>query len=460
EQDAEPAASEQSQASAGSDTDPEQPTQSPEQSGTDRPAGGNESVPSQETRRSQEREPDTGSGGGRAAGTESPGADRSGGGRQGAGRESSATPSPSSDEPRNAVDLETRAVPSLDPERSTPPQTETPPTTPEPATGSETSAPVRDAEPAPTPETDEDPAPPETADLEEEIAEREAEIERLEAELAETREERDDLAAEVERLESEVARLQDRLDEDTDAERRLSPAEAIQATNLFVEYESKSDATLSRAKAGSATPEEVAENLRLGVHTEFESAGVAVNSEPFDEWLRSTLEFRFAEWLVGTLIFEIRDTGHDEDLADLYEAIPEIRRVEFDGIVEVEVEEEGSTATREESFDIIFRHRMGDPLIVANLNDRREPATGGMMETLVTTAERVGQSTDSLAAAALVTSSFFESEALETVSEATRSGILSRDKRTSFVNLSRKRGYHLCLVAAREGNFHLEVPEL
>jgi len=49
---------------------------------------------------------------------------------------------------------------------------------------------------------------------------------------------------------------------------------------------------------------------------------------------------------------------------------------------------------------------------------------------------------------------------LETVAEATRSGILSRDKRKSFVNLSRKRGYHLCLVEARNENFHLEVPEL
>ena len=32
--------------------------------------------------------------------------------------------------------------------------------------------------------------------------------------------------------------------------------------------------------------------------------------------------------------------------------------------------------------------------------------------------------------------------------------------RASFVNLSRKQGYHLCPVEARNENFHLAVPEL
>ena len=59
-----------------------------------------------------------------------------------------------------------------------------------------------------------------------------------------------------------------------------------------------------------------------------------------------------------------------------------------------------------------------------------------------------------------MTTSFFEPGALETASEATRGGLLSRNKRKSFVNLSRKRGYHLCLVEARSENFTLTVPEL
>ncbi|MFT4923272.1 MAG: hypothetical protein ACI8XM_002498, partial [Haloarculaceae archaeon] len=108
----------------------------------------------------------------------------------------------------------------------------------------------------------------------------------------------------------------------------------------------------------------------------------------------------------------------------------------------------------------VLRDRMGNPLLVANLNDSREAASESMMERLITSAEHVGQSSDDLAAAFLVTRSFFEPPALETASEATRGGILNRGKQKSFVNLSRKRGYHLCLVEARNQNFHLAVPEL
>ena len=84
----------------------------------------------------------------------------------------------------------------------------------------------------------------------------------------------------------------------------------------------------------------------------------------------------------------------------------------------------------------------------------------GMMERLITSAERVGQSSGGFSGAFLVTESFFDPGALEIASDATQGGLLSRDKRKSFVNLSRKRGYHLCLVEARNENFHLAVPEL
>ena len=103
---------------------------------------------------------------------------------------------------------------------------------------------------------------------------------------------------------------------------------------------------------------------------------------------------------------------------------------------------------------------MGNPLVVANINDSREAATDAQMTDIVQTAERVGNSSKSLAGAFLVTSSFFEPEALETAEEATSSGLFSRDKRKSFVNLSRKDGYHLCLLEARNQEFHLAVPEL
>ncbi len=379
-----------------------------------------------------------------------------------------------------AADLETRSIPSLDPDRThLPQQDRSTPAEPEPtrATDSEPEGP---GEPSPSPTEDQTARVTEPGDasvlaeLEDELAEKEAEIEDLASDLADAEAERDELAAELEtvreerdeladrvdELESELARLEEEMGAATDAERRLTPNEAIEGTNLFVDYNSKGAATLAKAHDGTESPEDVAENLQLGVHTEFADTGVAVNGRAFDEWLRSTLHYRFAEWVVSTLLFEIRDTSHADDLVDLYDAIPEIRRVEFNGAVDVEYVEDGQEKAGREHFDVIFRHRMGDPLIVANLNESRDPATGSMMETLVTSAERVGQSADSLATAVLVTSSFFESAALETVSDATRGGILSRDKRTSFVNLSRKTGYHLCLVAARENNFHMEVPEL
>ncbi|TKX77227.1 hypothetical protein EXE53_27735, partial [Halorubrum sp. SD626R] len=58
------------------------------------------------------------------------------------------------------------------------------------------------------------------------------------------------------------------------------------------------------------------------------------------------------------------------------------------------------------------------------------------------------------------TESFFEPGALETAGDAVGGGLFSRSKRASFVKLSRKRGYHLCLVEARDGGFHMTVPDL
>ncbi len=413
-----------------------------------------------------------------------------------------------------AGDLETRSIPSLDPGKTqTPTRQSTSPPTPEPqqsrqpATGQDgrsaggngadaagarqesrqaeqasdaraTAGGAAEPEPEPQqPDPEPEQATPDSDTLEElesELADREAEIERLEgqledahqsrddlkADLEAVREERDELAEQVDRLEEELQRLEEEFGAATDAETRMTPSEAIEGTNLFVEYDSKGDATLGDAHGGSNSREEVGENLRLGVHTEFDDRTVAVGGQSFEEFLQGTLHYRFAQWVVGDLLFEIRDTGHADSLPDLYDAIPEIRRVEFNGAVDVEYVEDGQEKGGRERFDVIFRHRMGDPLLVANLNDARDPATGGMMESLVTSAERVGQTEDELASAFLVTSSFFESEALETVSQATKGGLLSRDSRKSFVNLSRKEGYHLCLVAARDRNFHMEVPEL
>ena len=310
--------------------------------------------------------------------------------------------------------------------------------------------------------------------LESDLEKREAEIGRLEDELASAtterdelreqleavREERDDLQTEVERLEGELDRLEEELGAATDAERRITGEEALSGTDVFVRYHSKGDATLEKAHGASTRREDVNDNLRLEKHTQFDADSVAVGAQAYEESLENTVEYQFVEWLVRELLFEIRETGHQKELKNLYDILPLVDRAELAGIVDVVYTTDGQETRSQESFDIILRDRMGNPLLVANLNDSREAATETMMEDLITAAERVGQTSEQFAGAFLVTRSFFDPGALEVAEEATQGGLLSRDKRKSFVNLSRKQGYHLCLVEARNENFHLAVPEL
>jgi prefoldin subunit 5 len=332
-------------------------------------------------------------------------------------------------------------------------------------------------------------------DLEAELAEREAEIEDLEADLAAAESEQEDLRADLERvrterddlqsridaleserdaldsevgeLEGEVERLESQIDEieaefggAVGADERLSPGKALDQTNLFVRYGSKGKATLETARAGEASRQEVGENLGLEYHTQFDSDNASVGGRPFDEFLRETMQYQFVTWVINDLLYEIRDTGKVSALQDLYDGIPQIDRAELNGTVSTEYTEDGQERRSQESFDVVMRDRMGNALLTANMNDSRQAASESMMSALVTASSHVGESTETLGASLLVTSSFFEPEALETAAEATSGGLLSRDKRESFVKLSRKQGYHLCLVEAREEKFHLAVPEL
>ncbi|MEF8787239.1 MAG: hypothetical protein V5A45_15015, partial [Haloarculaceae archaeon] len=306
------------------------------------------------------------------------------------------------------------------------------------------------------------------------LTERETEIKRLESdlkaaeteresvrqELEQVRAERDELESQVEKLERDLQQLEEELGAATNAQQRMTPQEALSGTDIFVRYRSKGDATLEKAHDGGAVKTDVTENLRLEKHTQFDADVSAVGGREYDEFLEDTVAYKFVRWVVEDLLFEIQSTGHTETLGNLYDALPKINRVELNGAVTVTVNEGGQETESTETFDVVFRERMGDPLLVANINNSRQGASESMMEGLITAAERVGQTSDQFSSAFLVTESFFEPEALETVAEATRGGILSRDKRKSFVNLSRKRGYHLCLVEARNQNFHLEVPEL
>jgi hypothetical protein len=143
-------------------------------------------------------------------------------------------------------------------------------------------------------------------------------------------------------------------------------------------------------------------------------------------------------------------------LRDLYDALPDVDRAELRGTVEIESEE----GVERRDFDVVVRDRMGNPLLVADLNDSLEPVSGDMMDGLVSDVEAVSADDSDVASAVYVTASFFEPDALAVAQDATGGGFLSRDKRESFVKTGRKRGFHLCLVETRDDSFYLNVPEL
>ncbi len=300
-------------------------------------------------------------------------------------------------------------------------------------------------------------------EIEAELTARAEKIETLQSKLArseserdEFKAERDQLKAQVEELQGELERLRERSPGVT-AERQLTAEQALTQTNFFVRYGSKGKGTLADAAAGEASRETIESNLKLEHHTQFETDGIAVDGQEFEAFLHDSMEYKFVSWLVVDLLYEIIETGHQRGLGDLFEAIQAIDRVELYGTLVTEDEEGEET---ELSFDVILRDRMGNPLVVANINDSRDPATGEMMGSLVDASTSVASANDELAAAFQVTKSFFEPAALETTEDATSGGLLTREKRESFVKLSRKRGYHLCLVESRNGEFHLTVPEL
>jgi regulator of replication initiation timing len=321
--------------------------------------------------------------------------------------------------------------------------------------------------------------------LEREMLQREDKIDRLQQQLSnvedertELREERDQLAEEnaelrreLEDLETQITELEAQLTDleselaaqrgpAADASTQLTSQQALEGTNLFVRYGSKGEATLDAAHGGEADADAVNTNLRIEHHTQFEADDAAVDGRPYVDFLHDSIEFQFVEWFVRDLLYEIRDTGNASPMRDLYDAIPEADRAELQGSVSLRYDEDGNEQREQTTFDVVVRDRMGNPLVVANLNDSRDPTTEGMMVDLQERASRVKRTSESLAGAVVVTASFFDPGALETASEATSGSFLSRDSKKSFVKLSRKSGYHLCLVESRGGEFHINVPEL
>lgn len=269
---------------------------------------------------------------------------------------------------------------------------------------------------------------------------------------------REGLVAENRELRETVERLEDRIEElegdtGTAAGPEIGADEAIAGTNLFVRYASKGEPTLSDLDSREVDPDAVRSNLRLDYHTEFEE-DASVKGRPFEDFIETTTGYRFLDWLAGTLPFEIRDTGSEEELSDLYEAIPRIDRAEFDATLELD---DGETV----AFDVVAFDKHGTPLVTARLHDSREPATREIVAGLEEATSTATSTYPGIAAAMVVAASYFDPEALKVVEGVTGGGgFLSRNSKRSYVTLSRNRGYHLGLVEARSEKLYLSVPDL
>jgi hypothetical protein len=233
--------------------------------------------------------------------------------------------------------------------------------------------------------------------------------------------------------------------------RDLTHSEAVEETAVFVRYDSQGDVRLGDVHSGDGDRGSLRGNLQLEVYGGFDGP-VTVEGEPYEAFIERTLPYEFVEWVLTALPFEIRETGNRKSLSGLYDALPSIDHADLDAAVE--------RADSTESFEVVFRDQRGQPLLVATIDSDREPVGAAELEQLVAAAERVGTETDSLAGAFHVTRGYFDGGALDVADEATQGRLLSRNRQKSFVSLSRKRGYHLCLVEAREGSPHLTVPEL
>ena len=266
----------------------------------------------------------------------------------------------------------------------------------------------------------------------------------------------------VAKLREEVSQLEAKLKSDDEhrpsepsvepvPERSMDPETALSGTQLFVRYASKGDATVETAHASATDREALASNLRLERHTEFESTNVVVEGFSFEASLTDRLEYRFAEWLVRDLVFELDETGHARSLGALYDALPSVDRIEFQARLSKE---------NEHSFDVVCRDRMGEVLVVVDCVNEREPTTEEQVASLVERATATKEAAPDLACAMIVTTSYFDPGALSTSTEATRSGLFGGGARESYVTISRRTGYHLCLVETHDGAFHMSVPEL
>lgn len=300
--------------------------------------------------------------------------------------------------------------------------------------------------------------------LESRLSETESERRDLENQLEVERQKRTELESELESLREERDRLSDRIDTlEADGQAgpeaaettRMDPGDALAGTNLFVRYGSKGKPTLE-ALGEEVDPEAVNENLTLEHHTQFESETVTVEGQDFRTFLEDTGAFKFVSWVLRKLPYELLDTGKRSSMPELFDAISAVDRIELDG--SVTADPESGTA---QTFALVMRDRMGNPLIVGAYNEGRNPVREDQLETLLEGARDVADTAETLVGAFYVTASFFDPDALELAENAASSGgLFSRQEKASYVTTDSGNGFHLGLVEDRSQSFHVTVPKL
>jgi hypothetical protein len=282
----------------------------------------------------------------------------------------------------------------------------------------------------------------------------------LERERDTLKSERNDLVEERDRLESRIEQLKERIDDlesssaSAGGEYELSPEEALSGTSLFVRYHTQSHSTLTDAYHGDAHPEDVNDNLTLEQHTTFDAENAVVNGVPYEDFLTDSAEYAVVSWIVRDLLYDIYEAEYEDDLADIYDYIPDIDRA---ALRADNTTDDGTSVF----FDVVCFDQRGDPLLVVRIHDSRDPTTAQEAESLLDEASAAADQWP-LTAALLVTTSYFDASALDTAADATTGGggLFSSSSRASYVRLSRKHGFHLCLVEARQQQFHVAVPKL
>jgi len=171
------------------------------------------------------------------------------------------------------------------------------------------------------------------------------------------------------------------------------------------------------------------------------------------------MEYRFVDWVTEMLLYEIRDTGNADGLGDLYDAIPRIDRAELGATISL-ADDETEDVPDQVTFDVVAYDKMGNPLVLVTLNDSREPATQELLGELEEARVRSEGELSGSGGRDRRHLELLRTRRARGGRAGHERGFLSRGSKLSYVNLSRKNGYHLCLVESRSEGFHMNVPEL